>query len=346
MIDVAIESPRRVGVHHEHVPRPPAPGQVLVEVHRVGLCGSDYRLFDGTYGGPKRYPIRFGHEWSGRIVDLPGKSKLDRNAWVTGDCSKWCGVCDLCRLDKNLCRNIEKFGITADGFSTQYRIVEEKYLYQDEFGLAPRLLALAEFFAVAYRGVMQAQGDLGIADEVLVLGAGPVGLATYLILKYQYGISHVRIAEANPRKVASVQTSVGVPEFSNDLLEQAGEETSTYGDIGLLARYSVIFECAGSAAAVNRALSLVAKGGTVVCLGITPPAVVRTDLLVTKGVRLQGSIGGTGAFVEAMKFIAANAGVVRGIVTHEFPMQRVQEAFEQTMNCEQRIKAQLIFQDS
>ena len=53
------------------VPPLPAlgPDDVLVEVDRVTLCGSDHRLFDGTYGGPRRYPIRFGHEWSGRVVD-------------------------------------------------------------------------------------------------------------------------------------------------------------------------------------------------------------------------------------------------------------------------------------
>jgi L-iditol 2-dehydrogenase len=345
MIDVAIERPHRVGIRDERVPGRPAPRQALVEVHRIGLCGSDYRLFDGTYSGPKRYPIRFGHEWSGRIVDLPAKSKLDRNAWVTGDCSKWCGDCNLCRLDKNLCRGIEKFGITVDGFSTQYRMVEEKYLYQDEFGLEPRLLALAEFFAVAFRGVMYAERELENADEALVLGAGPIGLATYLILKYHYGVNRVRISDPNQGKVAAARTSLDVPEFTHDLLEQPDEQTSTYEDMQRLARYPVVFECAGCAPAVNRALSVVGKGGTVICLGITPPSAIRTDLLVTKGVRLQGSIGGTGAFPEAMKFIAANARVAGGMVTHEFPVQRTQEAFEHTMDCEQRIKVQLVLQD-
>jgi len=346
MIDIAIQSPRCLDFRQGPPPRQLARGQVLVEVHRVGLCGSDYRLFDGSYSGPKRYPIRFGHEWAGRIVDLPAKSKFDRNVWVTGDCSKWCGNCDLCRIDKNLCRGIEKFGITIDGFSTQYRMIEEKYLYQDEFNLDARLLALVEFFAVAFRGVMYVERELAAADEVLVLGGGPLGLATYLILKHHCGISKLKITEPNAGRIAAAQASLGVHEFSEDLPEPRNEQRSGYEEIGASARYPVVFECAGCAAAVNMALSLVAKGGTVVNLGITSPSLIRTDLLVTKGVRLQGSIGGTGAFQQAMRFIAANARVIRGMVTHEFPMEQAQEAFEQTMLCEQRIKAQLVFRDS
>ena len=342
MIDVLIESPGRIALNHGPVPGPLKRGEVLVEVQRVSLCGSDYRLFEGTYGGPRRYPIRFGHEWSGRIVDLHAKSRLHRNALVTGDCSKWCGYCDLCQADKNLCRNIEKFGITTDGFSSQYRIVEEKYLYQDDLGMTPRLLALVEIFAVALRGVERADADLNKAGEVLILGAGPLGLAAYFILKHEYSIPDVKVIETNRHRVESARTWVRECEFTEELLE----ENSTYQDIDRLSRYPVIFECAGSASALNQSLSRVAKGGLVVCLGITPPARLRTDLLVTKALRLQGSIGGTGAFPRAMRFIARNADAIAGIVTHEFPMEEAQKVFEQKTASSQQIKTQLVFEES
>lgn len=343
MIDLSIEAPGRIACRRTSSPGPPERGQALIEVHRVSLCGSDYRLFDGTYGGPKRYPIRFGHEWSGRVVALPGGSRLDKNAWVTGDCSKWCGTCDLCKVDMNLCRNIEKFGITADGFSTQYRILQEKYVYQDEFGMHPRLLALAEIVAVAFRGVERAEADLNAGGEVLILGAGPLGLATYLILKHHYGIGRVKIIEKNQQRVGSARKWISTCEFIEDAVDPLSKEVSTYQDIDLLSRYPVVFECAGSASALNSSLLLAAKSGVVVCLGIGTPSTVRTDLLVTKGLRLFGSIGGTGAFPKAMRFIATNASLVAGMITHEFSMQQAQRAFEETMNCAQQIKTQLVF---
>lgn len=344
MMTLAIESPRRVSVCGEPEPGPLKAGQVLVEVNRISLCGSDYRLFDGSYAGPRRYPIRFGHEWSGRIADVSAGSRLRRDALVTGDCSKWCGSCDLCQVDRNLCRAIEKFGITTDGFSTQYRIVEERYLYQDEYGMSPRNLALTEIFAVAFRGVKCAGLDLERARDVLVFGAGPLGLATYLILRHHYGISGVRMVEAHPEKIESVLKFLPECLFAPHLANEPGQEPLTYSEVELLSRFDVAFECSGSGTALNRALSVVSKGGMIVCLGINSPSTTRTDLLVTKGLRLTGSIGGTGAFAEAMRFVANHGALVAGLVTHEFPMQRAQQAFEQTISCAERIKAQLVFE--
>ena len=342
MIDVSIESPRRVALHQRPVPGPLKRGEVLVEVQRVSLCGSDYRLFDGTYGGPRRYPIRFGHEWSGRIADLAANSRMDRHALVTGDCSKWCGDCDQCNIDRNLCRNIEKFGITTDGFSSQYRIVEEKYLYQDDYGVEPRLMALAEIFAVAFRGVERSETDLNKGGEALVLGAGPLGLATYLILKHEFGLSDVTVIETNRDRAEAASHWVTRCESSEELLQ----ESCTYQDIERLSRYPVVFECAGSASALNHSLAVASKGGLIVCLGITPPARLRTDLLVTKALRLEGSIGGTGAFPRSMRFISRNAGVVTGMITHEFSMDKAQKVFEEKAGCTQQIKTQLVFEEA
>jgi L-gulonate 5-dehydrogenase len=341
-MDVLIEAPGKVVLRDQCVIPSPRSGQALVEVCRVSLCGSDYRLFEGSYAGPRCYPIRFGHEWAGRILDLGPGSRLDRLAWVTGDCSIWCGECDRCQVDRNLCRAIEKFGITRDGFSAQYRLVPERYLYQDDAAMDSRLLALTEIFAVAAKAIQRAEHDLVDAHEVLIAGAGPLGLAIYLLLRYEYSLPQVHMLESDPRKILGVKQ--WMPDCS--FVEAAPWDINasfTYAQLETFSRYAVTFECAGSAAALNHALLLADKGGLVVSLGLMPPSALRTDLLTTKALRLQGSIGGTGAFPQAMKFLQREGGRALHMVTHEYPMQDAQHAFEKTMCCPGRIKAQLFF---
>jgi len=104
--------------------------EVLVKVKCVGLCGSDIGLYHGKYEGVHSYPIIFGHEWSGEIVEVGNHViEFKKNDRITGDCSLWCGDCSFCDNDKNLCRNIQKFGITKDGACREYFSINVKYIY-------------------------------------------------------------------------------------------------------------------------------------------------------------------------------------------------------------------------
>ena len=342
-MDLIIESPRSLVARP--VSRPPAlsTGEVLVEVNRISLCGSDYRLYDGSYGGPKSYPIRFGHEWAGRIVETGRSSRFSPGDRVTGDCSKWCGGCQWCQSDKNLCDRIEKFGITVDGFSLPLRAVQEKYLYADQFGLDNKLLALVELFAVARRGIRAAESSLRRDTPVLVIGAGAVGLATQLILKHDLRLENVVIQEASPNKTASVADRVPDCQFTAGWTVDNWNRSFTYAEIVAAAKYPVVFECAGGTSALNSALLQCRMGGLMICFGLSAVSAIRTDLIVTKRLTLCGSIGGTGEFDAAMQFLAAHGDSVRALVTHEYPITQAGAAFEQTISCAERIKTQLLF---
>jgi L-iditol 2-dehydrogenase len=344
MNDLVLEAPRRVRVRP--VTRPatsPAAGEVLVAVSRVSLCGSDYRLFTGAYGGPKTYPILFGHEWAGVVIDTGAGSRLPVGASVTGDCSRWCGRCDRCQVDRNLCRHIEKFGITTDGFSARYRLVEDRYLYHDERGLGADLLALTELFAVAAHGIRKVSDDLAAEPEALIVGAGPLGLATALLLRHEYGLRAVHLLESDPGKVEAVRARF--PDF--DFVAAADSPVDgrelTYGEISAIARYPLVFECCGSAAGLNTGILLAASAGRLVCFGLGRPGPVRTDLVVSKSLTLTGSIGGTGGFPDALDFLARHGQRAARMITHRFPSHRVGEAFETTLEDPSRIKVQIEF---
>jgi threonine dehydrogenase-like Zn-dependent dehydrogenase len=328
----------------ESVPPLPAlgPDDVLVEVDRVTLCGSDHRLYDGTYGGPRRYPIRFGHEWSGRVVDAGANGTGLLGRWVTGDCSRWCGACPRCATDRNLCLGIEKFGITVDGFSSRLRAVDRRYLYPDNCELGASLLALSEFFAVAHHGLRRLTPDED--DDVLVIGAGALGLASYLLLTGHYGVRSVRLLETDPAKAARVKEL-----FPGALIEappRLEEGATDYAALARDARHPVLLECSGSPGGLNTALALARPLGRVLCFGLRRSTEVRTDLLVIKGLTLIGSIGGTGSFADVHAFLAAHREEAARLVTHRFAADAAEQAFAPPAADPQtavRIKTQIFF---
>lgn len=321
--------------------RPSVPGEALVEVSRISLCGSDYKLFQGHYGGPRQYPLRFGHEWAGRVLEAAPGNRLAAGTRVTGDCSRWCGDCGMCAVDRNLCRDIEKFGITVDGFSTRQRLVEERYLYVADPGLGDEALALVELFAVALRGIQRAMPALEAAREVLIVGAGPLGLAIWLLLSWGGRGDSLHVIEASPEKAACI-----LQRFPGLALVPGPSPTAgprSYGELARSARYAVVFECSGASGGLEAAALAAAPRGTVVCLGLGAGAAAPTELVVTKGLTLVGSIGGTGCFPEAMHWLAAHEEEAVRLVTHRFPADLAARAFQETVGSPARIKVQLLF---
>ena len=115
---LVIDGPRSAWVREVEVPRPAA-GQVMVDVHRVGICGTDVELFTGELAyfeqGKSRFPLRPGHEWCGVVSTVgTGVDEAWRGARVTGDTMLGCGRCNRCRAGNgHVCADRHEIGITA-----------------------------------------------------------------------------------------------------------------------------------------------------------------------------------------------------------------------------------------
>jgi L-iditol 2-dehydrogenase len=328
--DVVITDPGELRISKLTGPQPtPGPGEVVVEVDRVSLCGSDCRLYRGTYGGPHTYPVRFGHEWSGRVAATGPRVDLAVGTEVTGDCSRWCGGCDLCQVDRNLCRQIEKFGLTVDGFSTRRRVVPAQYLYPDPYRLGPRLRALAEPFAVALHAFDRALALQPRPQSVLIVGAGPIGLACALVAARHHHLAAVALCEPDPVR-ATIAASI-VPEV-------AVEPDGT-------GRHQLVVECAGSASGVDTAITRADPHGQVVLLGLGHAVPTQLGLAVTKGLRLVGSIGGTGAFPTALAFLDRNRQVAGSLVTGTHVAAKAGDAFAAAVEDQTQLKIQVCFEE-
>lgn len=334
MKEYILQEPRRI-VTQEKARVDPTGHDVLIRVENVGICGSDIHLYHGTYNGPHTYPMLFGHEWSGTVVEVGDQaSKLKIGDKVTGDCSRYCGDCEGCSEgDKNLCRNIEKFGITIDGASAEYIVRDEQYVYKAPEGIDVRLLCLAEPIAVAAHLLERVKriANGSLADKrVLVLGGGVIGMSALMLLIKNEGCTQAELYDLAQSRTA-VAESVGarIPSAEELDTSKIGE---SYASLYQMAKYDIVLETTGVAPVFVNAMYLLKPGGLLGCVGMIAKVEIPQKLIVTKALTITGSIGGTGDFDRSMAFIAGYPEIASRLISHRFSMDRVEEAFETAKN--------------
>ncbi len=309
-------------------PSKPIRNQVMVRVEYITLCGTDHAIFDGKYEAPSGLPMRFGHEWSG-IVEEVGDNVIhikpgDR---VTGDCSSWCGECDNCGKDQNLCRQINKFGITIDGFSTHRRLVDAKYLYVAPNCIKLPTLALAEPFSVSLHGLVKAGvSDYEPVGGAAIVGAGALGVATALLLRLKFGWQNVRLYEKSEFRRKLVEKHF--PEIAEILVTpKPSDIEDDYARMYQGGKPVLVCEASGSAKGLSLALNLAQAGGSVLLYGIFADPIEEMRLTTLKGLRILGTIGGTGQFPSILEFFSHHQHIVQRFITSSYSSENASEAF-------------------
>jgi len=339
---IVLKGNKQAEIVSEDVPMPTCT-QVLIKTHAVGLCGSDLALYDGSYEGPKNYPVYFGHEWSGTVEAVgPGVTKVMPGDKVTGDCSLFCGECEFCSLDKNLCQHIEKRGITMDGASRQYVLQNEKYIYRADPGADLDLVALSEPLAVgahAVRRVRETRPHLK-REKILVLGGGTIGLSCFFALKYIEGCEHVELFDLVRFRVDKAR-ALGAAELTD--VVSTGGDAESYGGLYSGRGYDAIFESTGAPLAFQQAVDLVRPLGTIMALGFIPSVELSLKTVTLKAARIMGSIGGTGEFETVLDFITQYPNVAEQIISHRIPFENYTQAFEIAADRKKAMKVLLQF---
>lgn len=323
---IVLSGGERAELVTEDIPSPAA-REVLIKTHAVGICGSDLGLYAGTYEGPKNYPLSFGHEWSGTVVTVgPEVTTLKAGDKVTGDCSIYCGDCEFCTRDKNLCRHIEKFGITTNGASREYFLQDERYVYRADPAADLDLVALSEPLAVgahAARRVREVHPDLPL-EKVLVLGGGTIGLACLFALRYIHRCIRVELYDLVEARVHKAR-NLGAAELTDVVADEA--EAESYGTLYSGRGYDVIFETSGTPAAFRRAVDLLRPLGTIMALGYIPSVEFSMKKITLKAARVMGSMGGTGEFEEVLAFSLRHPEIAGQLITHRLPFEHSDRAF-------------------
>ncbi|WP_305098031.1 alcohol dehydrogenase catalytic domain-containing protein [Croceibacterium aestuarii] len=303
----------------ETLPDPtPEAGEVVVKVGRCGICGSDLHMTeDAAYGC--RHGDVLGHEFAGEVVGL-GK---DVTGLKTGDLVsviplKSCGQCEHCR--KGEVQWCDGFGLQGGGYA-EYAVTRPNQCVRLGSDLSLADGAIIEPLAVALHGVNLSGLQKG--DKVLVLGAGPIGLAVAFWCK-RMGASTVAVQD-----IAEFQESraleMGADVFVVDPADPVGS-----AERGLGGKADIVFECVGVPGLIAQGVEQVKPRGTILLLGLcTRPDTFNSFAMLSKEVKLVTAAFFTVPEYEAsLEALSSRAIEPRLLVTDTISLAAVPEVFE------------------
>lgn len=306
--------------HEEPVPVASA-GESLVRVGAVGLCGSDLHWFEhGTIGDAQlSTPLVPGHEFAGVVTDGPLAGRL-----VAVDPARPCGSCRACiEGHRNLCPTVRFAGHgTNDGALREFLAWPTDLLYPVPAGFTAADAAMLEPLGVAVHAYDLGKVPLG--GTVAVVGCGPIGLCLVQLARAAGATRVVAVEPLEHRRAAA--TDMGADLALAPGPEAEPELAAATGGDGV----DVAFEVAGEDAAV--ALSVVAArpGGTVVLAGIpaTDDTSFPASIARRKGLTLKLSRRMKEVYPRAIALVDRGLVDVRSLVTHTYPLDRSEEAFQ------------------
>ena len=245
----------------------PAAGEVLLRIRRVGLCGTDYHIFAGKHPYLE-YPRVMGHELAG-VVEGPSGSTLKAGQVVTVNPYLACGGCIACKKGKpNCCIAIKVLGVHIDGGMCELLSVPEAAIV-DASGLTLEQAAMVEFLAIGAHAVWRARPSSGA--RVLVVGAGPIGVATSLFARLDG--AEVTIVDVRSSRLRYAQDRLGLdPVIGPPETIRAELAARTGGDM-----FDCVFDATGNIHAMRSGLDYVAHGGTYVLLSVVKEEIAFSD---------------------------------------------------------------------
>ncbi|MCP4385298.1 MAG: zinc-binding dehydrogenase [Hyphomicrobiales bacterium] len=306
---LVFESPERPIV--ADVPMPAMKDtEVLVKSVAIGICHSDYELLGGRYIIPISYPVTPGHEWAGEIVEVgkavKGYSVGDR---VVGEC--------VVRTPERL----HHFGFSMDGADREYFAVEAAWLHKLPDAISYKTAAMIEPFTCGFYALQRA-GGTNASETVVVSGGGPIGLVTAAAAVGMGARVIVLDPIASRRDVAARIGAEGMDPTSESVIDQVHDLTDGAGA-------DVVIEASGHDASLANVFNYVREEGRVTMVGISigrKVPVVLGDIQM-KNLKVNGSIGSPGVWPAAIRFIERTGLDLSPIQTHDFPLERADEAF-------------------
>lgn len=317
----------------------PGPGEVRVRIGAGGICGSDLHYYhNGGFGTTRiKEPLVLGHEIAGTIVAV-GSGVIDTQVGqvVAVNPSRPCGQCSYCHEGRhNLCLDMRFFGSAmrfphVQGGFREFVTCPAEQAVPVPDGATAGEAAVAEPLAVCLHAVSQAGPLLG--REVLVTGAGPIGVLTAAAAAFA-GARSVTITDIldAPLRIAK---AMGAHSAVNVVSEPGALKPESF---------DVMFEAAGSARTVEEGLTLVRRGGTIIQIGQGAQASLAMSQLVTREITLRGVFRFDAEFQLAVDLIARRQIDVRPLLTHSFGVYEARQAFDMASDKAQSMKVQLLF---
>lgn len=312
-----VTGPNRWGV--AEVPDPePGPGEVVVEVQRCGVCGTDLHVLAGETP-TVTYPVIPGHEFSGRVVAVgAGVTGPPLGTFVVVDPMVFCGHCQPCRSGwTNLCASGGGLGTTVDGAFARYVSVRRDRCEPVPEGVPAEWAPLTEPLSCALHALDRAGPVVGA--DVLVIGAGPAGLLLTRLLSL--GGANVDVVERTPLRREAA------PLFGADRAVTSTDELDR--DRG----WQLVVDASGNASAIQEGLSLVRRAGTFLVFGVSRGD-ARVELspyeVFSRELTIVGSNSVRHSFGRALALLASGRVPVDKLLDQAVPLDEIGVAFDRT----------------
>ncbi len=261
MLQQVMTAPHKIEFREVEMPKA-APGQAVLKIRRIGICGSDIHVYHGQHPFTS-YPVTQGHEVSGEVVEIgEGVEGLYVGQKVTIEPQVVCGKCHPCRHGKyNLCEELKVMGFQTTGTASEYFAVDAAKITPLPGDMGFDEGAMLEPLAVAVHAVRR-MGDVS-GMKVAVLGAGPIGNLVAQVAK-GLGAESVMITDISDIRLAKAK-ECGVEFAVNTRNVDFGEAmVANFGPD----KADVIYDCAGNDITMGQAIKYARKGSTIILVAV------------------------------------------------------------------------------
>ncbi|QXX81939.1 L-threonine 3-dehydrogenase [Providencia sp. R33] len=315
------------GIWMTDVPKPElGHNDVMIKIRKTAICGTDVHIYNWDEWSQKTIPVPMvvGHEYIGEIVaigqEVKGFKIGDR---VSGEGHITCGHCRNCRGGRtHLCRNTIGVGVNREGCFAEYLVIPAFNAFKIPDNIPDEIAAIFDPFGNAVHTALSF--DL-VGEDVLVSGAGPIGIMAAAVCRH-VGARHVVITDVNDYRL-DLAKKMGVSRAVNVSRENLKD---VMNELGMKEGFDVALEVSGAPAAFQTMLDTMNHGGRIALLGI-PPASMATDWsqVIFKGLFIKG-IYGREMFETWYKMATLiQSGLdLSPIITHQFSIDDYQKGFD------------------
>ena len=318
------------GLVLEERPMPtPGDGEVLIKIRKTAICGTDIHIYNWDAWAQKtiKTPQIIGHEFVGEVAEVgKGVRNVKPGQLVSGEGHIVCGKCRRCITGfQHLCRRTTGIGVNMDGVFAEYIVFPASNLWPCDENISLDILSIMDPLGNATHTALSF--DV-LGEDVLVTGAGPIGLMSVPILK-RAGARNIVVSDINPKRL-EMAVALGAT-ATVDVRTQTIKEVMA--DIPTMVEgFDIGLEMSGAASAFNDMVDTMANGGQIAILGILPADThIDWDKVVFNGLTLKG-IYGRQMFVTWYQMTAllqsGLADEIAKIITHNFVYTDFAEAFE------------------
>ena len=322
------------GIWMDDVPEPQCgTNDVKIKVTHTGICGTDLHIYTWNEWAQRTLdlPLITGHEFCGIVEEIgPGITHYKPGDHVSGEAHITCGYCRNCRAGKrHLCHKTIGVGIQRDGAFAEYLVIPESNVWPIHKDIP---LEIAAFFDPYGNAAHTALSFEMVAEDVLITGAGPIGIMAVSICNF-VGARHVVITDVNDYRL-DLARKMGASRTINVSRERISD---VFEDLNMSNGFDVGLEMSGNPDAFKDMLENMYHGGKIALLGLLPKSTqINWDAIIFKGLHVKGIYGREMYETWYKMTQMLRSGLdISPVLTHKLPIDDFQEGFDimESGNC-------------